>query len=1127
MGKVGEAIAGAALIAGAVVLDVTSMGAGLGLTGAETSALSSMVGGMGASLAMSGVAGMLAGRPPSHGVAVQNPIKPWDIVYGESKVDGCIIDIESNGGILSGGSNTYNKCLQFVVMLAAHPIQSVEQVRLNGKTIPLGAGGNGAQSTTWTYTPSSNQNQTSISSISRSGGVVTLKLTYPLSGMNGLQLSVRHVVDDTYNGIWTVTQPNPSDATTFTYMCGGTDGSSSGGYVLTCYPDYKNRVHCDLTSCLGTHASTFPEFLSTSNLWTPAHKNLGKASVYIAFYYDSGVFASGYPTMSFVVRGKNNIYDPRLNSGAGGYTYTNNAALVIADYLSDKTWGYGLNYGTDIPTEQLIAAANLCDEQVSLAAGGTESRYTINGTFNLARTRGEVLQDMLAACAGRISYQSGQYIILPGAWVAPSLSLSQRNLIGPVEYKPRLPIHAVCNGVKGAYTSPVNNWQPGDIPPYAEDTLHGFVSDRWLAADGGSRIWKDSTFHYVTSCSQAQRLAKIELERVRREGRLTLHCDMSAYPAVMGDVIEFSYPRYGWTNKTFEVLSSKRVLRSSMDGSPPALGVDLDLAEMDPTVYDWTTAEQLTPADVPYPSIDLGQSQSVFGPQFLEIQSGPSTAYVGADGIVIPRILASWFAAPDAQVVSGGYVQVEYQRVGDAYWTPAGTVNGDQSQMYISGVISGQQYNVQIAGFRANGVGSGWEQVGPITVSADSTSILASSVKYPDGTPVADLQPAQAGADVTGSHTSADTSSVGGVSASHVSGSVVSLGLVGHWWRAAPPSGGGPLSTVPLFTTHDGVINYVINVNGGASYSFAGQQVPPTPSDGQGFVPLYMRWTGYFMAPSTGTYTIGVNSDDGANLYVNGVQLINDLPNGHTAGADLTYSHSGTIALTAGTLYPIIVEWQNGNGSAALQLLWTPPGASSASLMQTGSAYQSADTLTYLDGSSAQSLQPAQAGADKTSENVAASINGQGALATLNQTNTPQIVVGAVSSQIVYSSTSQVSAPANVTTVLASGTLNTDGGYVKVRCMMEVVGTEISNGTGHYSFSRFDIRKGGISGTSLMFYGNVFIPPSLLDGGLVSVALEAVDTSPAAVQEYCVTAKPLNYDIDCDSISFVVENMKV
>jgi hypothetical protein len=149
--------------------------------------------------------------------------------------------------------------------------------------------------------------------------------------------------------------------------------------------------------------------------------------------------------------------------------------------------------------------------------------------------------------------------------------------------------------------------------------------------------------------------------------------------------------------------------------------------------------------------------------------------------------------------------------------------------------------------------------------------------------------------------------------------------LAGKWWNAAFPAGGGDLGATPVATTQDASLNY--NITG---YAWANAIAGPAGVDTTN---IYARWTGTFISPTDGTYTIGVNSDDGANVYVNGTLLVNNLSVGQSAQADLTYTQSGQITLTAGTSNSIVVEYQQGGGGAGIQLLWTPPGASSASLL--------------------------------------------------------------------------------------------------------------------------------------------------------------------------------------------------
>ncbi len=147
--------------------------------------------------------------------------------------------------------------------------------------------------------------------------------------------------------------------------------------------------------------------------------------------------------------------------------------------------------------------------------------------------------------------------------------------------------------------------------------------------------------------------------------------------------------------------------------------------------------------------------------------------------------------------------------------------------------------------------------------------------------------------------------------------------LTGEWWNGSYPTAGGRLSSAPAAITHDSYLNY--NVTG-----YAWGQAPPA---GVNTTTIYARWTGSFVSTIGGTYTIGVNSDDGANVYVNGTPLVSNLVNAQGAQSNLTYSQSGTISLSAGATNSIVVEYQQGGGGAGIQLLWTPPGQSSPSLL--------------------------------------------------------------------------------------------------------------------------------------------------------------------------------------------------
>jgi len=91
----------------------------------------------------------------------------------------------------------------------------------------------------------------------------------------------------------------------------------------------------------------------------------------------------------------------------------------------------------------------------------------------------------------------------------------------------------------------------------------------------------------------------------------------------------------------------------------------------------------------------------------------------------------------------------------------------------------------------------------------------------------------------------------------------------------------------------------------------------PDPSIGENN--FSVRWTGEVEVAFTERYTFYTNTDDGARLWVNGKQLVNDWTN-HGAT-----ENSGTINLVAGQFYSIVMEYYEDGGGAVAQLHWSSP----------------------------------------------------------------------------------------------------------------------------------------------------------------------------------------------------------
>jgi hypothetical protein len=88
------------------------------------------------------------------------------------------------------------------------------------------------------------------------------------------------------------------------------------------------------------------------------------------------------------------------------------------------------------------------------------------------------------------------------------------------------------------------------------------------------------------------------------------------------------------------------------------------------------------------------------------------------------------------------------------------------------------------------------------------------------------------------------------------------------------------------------------------------------------------RWTGQVEAPATGSYTFTTVSDDGVRLWLNGVLLVNNW----TQHAPT--ENSGSISLTGGLKYALVLEYYEGGGPGMIRLLWSGPGIAKATVPQ-------------------------------------------------------------------------------------------------------------------------------------------------------------------------------------------------
>ena len=239
--------------------------------------------------------------------------------------------------------------------------------------------------------------------------------------------------------------------------------------------------------------------------WTSAHRLRGIAYLYIRLEYDADMFPNGIPNVSAEIKGKK-VLDFR----SGSTTHSDNPALCIYDYLTDTRLGLGIST-SNVDTTSFTTMANLCDENVTLSAGGTEKRYTCNGVVFSDVAPMQVLDDMLTSCTGVLSYSNGKFILKGGQYVSPTITLTDDDFISQIALESKRSRKDLFNTVKGIFTSEETSWQPSDYPMVTSSTF----SD----ADG-EVIFADIDLPFTVSSATAQRIAKIALFKNRQLSKL-------------------------------------------------------------------------------------------------------------------------------------------------------------------------------------------------------------------------------------------------------------------------------------------------------------------------------------------------------------------------------------------------------------------------------------------------------------------------------------------------------------------------------------------------------------------------------------------------------------------------------
>lgn len=305
-------------------------------------------------------------------------------------------------------------------------------------------------------------------------------------------------------------------------------------------------------------------------------------------------FASSVPTDIVIVGKGIPVYDPSKDStvpgGSGSHRADNQATWEFTSggvdigrnpALCELTYKLGwrinsiVSVGRGIDPAYLdlpsyITAKNNCNETVALATGGSEPRYRIDTVYDESESGDVVLPDIRNVMNAYQTDDMGALgLVVRKNDLGTFTSFGDDDILSGVSWQP-LPgdVEEFKNIGVGKYSDP---------RPTALFQLADFPEIRSAAIGGIDRVYSEE-FAAVQSASQAQRLIKQKLQRLRYTGVFKANFGPRAYALRIGSVVSLTCARYAMTGKLFRVLAR---------GVPYNGAVPLTLQEENAAIYAW------------------------------------------------------------------------------------------------------------------------------------------------------------------------------------------------------------------------------------------------------------------------------------------------------------------------------------------------------------------------------------------------------------------------------------------------------------------------------------------------------------------------------------------------------------
>jgi len=461
------------------------------------------------------------------------------------------------------------------------------------------------------------------------------------------------------------------------------DGS---GNVTTGSAAGHMRIRSILSGNGGNYAAARAAF---PTIWTTEHRLAGLATSYVEMTAPSlsrlqQVFPRQSNTLVQAICRQSLVRDPR--TGVVGFSDLTGPAAM--DYLTHPD-GYRIPLSA-VNEASFAAFTVLCNQNVPIAAGGTEKRYRIGGYYTLEDAPKDVLTRILATADAQIYMDTdGRAAIMGGRWVEPDVTIDATDIL-EIVIGDGFDEFSDFNILKGTLIDPTQRWQEAEVDPLIDAVSLLTQPERTETLD----------VDMCPSWRQLRRLMKAHRATAVREVRATLRTNLvglkARFPRGVGKhVIRVTDAEDG-LDMEFEVLAH------SYSVSERTCSIEIASIE---NPYLWNPA---TDEGDPPPALDnlLRNDQANTAPAGMVVSQEVITLASDQNAV---RIVVE-VSAPESAALE---LLAEYRRTGDTLWQRMFATPG--ARRAVSDVlIDARQYQV-----RASWVGR--------EVYTDTTSITVVS----------------------------------------------------------------------------------------------------------------------------------------------------------------------------------------------------------------------------------------------------------------------------------------------------------------------------------------------------------------------------------------------------------------